>query len=244
MPALILIPGLATDAEIWRDQLDALPLHWRATVSDVHTRHGRIETMAQALLQEHSGPLLLCGASMGGMVAMEAARQAPERVQGLALLGTNARPETETHRRQRESAIQMIEDGRVSEFVRASSTMAFAREQAGNKALTARYRELVLRTSTGQWIRQNQALMHRPDARPHLGKLRCPTLVLCGDDDLMTPPELSREIAALVPGSELQLLPKCGHMLTLEQPEAVNRLLLDWLSRLELTPAKLTPRGM
>jgi pimeloyl-ACP methyl ester carboxylesterase len=210
-------------------------------VSDVHTRHARIETMAQALLQEHKGQLLLCGASMGGMVAMEAARQAPERILGLALLGTNARPETEAHRRQRENAIQMFKDGRVTEFVRASSAMAFSREQAGNKALAARYRELVLRADTTQWVRQNQALMERPDARLHLRQTRCPTLVLCGADDLMTPPELSREIAALVPAAELHLLPRCGHMLTLEQPAAVNRLLLDWLDRLLPTPTSQTP---
>lgn len=243
MPALILIPGLATDAEIWHDQLAALPPHWRATVTDVHTRYARIEAMAQALLQEHSGQLLLCGASMGGMVAMEAARQAPDRVLGLALLGTNARPETEAHRRQRENAIQMFKDGRVAEFVRASGTMAFSREQAGKKALAARYKKLVLRADTTQWIRQNQALMERPDARLHMRQVRCPTLVLCGADDLMTPPELSREIAALVPTAELHLLPRCGHMLTLEQPAAVNYLLLDWLNRLVLTPTPLTPLG-
>lgn len=243
MPALILIPGLVTDAEIWRDQLAALPPHWRTLVTDVHTRHARIEAMAQALLQEHSGQLLLCGASMGGMVAMEAARQAPERILGLALLGTSARPETEAHRRQRGNAIQMFKDGRVAEFVRASGTMAFSREQAGNKVLAARYKELVLRADTTQWIRQNQALMERPDARLHMRQVRCPTLVLCGADDLMTPPELSREIAALVPAAELHLLPRCGHMLTLEQPATVNRLLLDWLNRLVITPAPLTPLG-
>lgn len=241
MPALILIPGLATDADIWREQLATLPPRWRAAVSDVHTRHARIEAMAHALLQEHSGPLLLCGASMGGMIAMEAARQAPGRILGLALLGTNARPETAAHRSLREHAIQMFKDGRVAEFVRASSTMAFSREQAGNKALAARYRELVLRADAAQWVRQNQALMDRPDARLHLGQVRCPTLVLCGADDLMTPPELSHEIAALVPGAELHLLPRCGHMLTLEQPEAVNRLLLAWLERLAHKPAPLEP---
>jgi len=230
-------------ALIWQDQLATLPPHWRGTVSDVHTRHTRIEAMAQALLQDHSGPLLLCGASMGGMVAMEAAHQAPERIRGLALLGTSARPETAPHRQQRESAIQMFEDGRLGEFVRASSAMAFAREQANNKALATRYRELLLRPGAGQWIRQNRALMERPDARQHLRQVRCPTLVLCGADDLMTPPELSREIATLVPAAELHMLPHCGHMLTLEQPGTVNRLLLDWLARLMITPALLTPLG-
>nr|WP_315234646.1 alpha/beta fold hydrolase [uncultured Albidiferax sp.] len=232
MPQLILIPGLAADAEMWLDQLAALPPRWRTAVTDVHARHGDIAAMAQALLQEHAGELVLCGASMGGMVAMEAARQAPQRVRGLALLGTGARPESALHRRQREGAIQMFEQGRVSEFVRASASLAFSREQAGNKALTRRYKDLVLRAGAAQWIRQNRAIMDRPDARLHLAQVRCPTLVLCGESDLLTPPALSQEIAALVPGAELQLLPQCGHMLTMEQPQAVNAALLAWLTRL------------
>ena len=232
MPQLILIPGLAADAEMWQDQLAILPRRWRPQVTDVHARHADIPAMAQALLQEHDGHLVLCGASMGGMVAMEAIRQAPERIQGLALLGTGARPETDIHRRQRESAILLFEQGRVAEFVRASASMVFSRERASDKHLTRRYKDLVLRAGAAQWILQNRAIMNRPDARLHLTRVRCPTLVLCGESDLLTPPELSHEIAGLVPGAELQLLPQCGHMLTMEQPEAVNAALLAWLTRL------------
>jgi len=232
MPQLILIPGLAADAEMWQDQLTALPPHWHAHVTDVHARHAQIEAMAQALLAEHAGPLVLCGASMGGMVAMEAVRQAPHRIHGLALLGSSARPETEQSRRQRENAIHLFEHGRMAEFVRASSFTAFSRDNASNKALTNRYKTLLRRAGTAQWIQQNRAIMARPDARLHLGQVRCPTLVLCGDGDLLTPPELSQEIAALIPGAQLQLLPRCGHMLTMEQPEAVNAALRAWLATL------------
>ncbi|WP_394787938.1 alpha/beta fold hydrolase [Rhodoferax sp.] len=232
MPQLILISGLAADAEMWQDQLAALPARWRTQVTDVPARHASIEAMAQALLQEHSGPLVLCGASMGGMVAMEAVRQSPERIHGLALLGTGAQPENPLQRRQRENAIALFEQGRLAEFVRASASFAFARERAADKHLTRRYKALVLRATTEQWIRQNRAVMARPDARLHLAQVRCPTLVLCGESDLLTPPAYAREIAALVPGAELQLLPECGHMLTMEQPEAVNAALLAWLLRL------------
>lgn len=93
MPHLVLLPGLACDERLWEAQLPVLPAMFDARVSDAHMRHDTIEDMAAAVLRENPGPLVLCGASMGGMVAMEAARQAPGRIAGLALLGTNARPD-------------------------------------------------------------------------------------------------------------------------------------------------------
>jgi pimeloyl-ACP methyl ester carboxylesterase len=232
MPQLIFIPGLATDADMWQDQLAAVPTHWRAKVAHVLSQHPSIEAMAQAVLDDHPGALVLCGASMGGIIAMEAVRRAPQRIQALALLGTSARPELAHHRQQRETAIQMVEAGRLAEFVRATAAMAFSPTHPSDKADLQRYKDMVLRTSPALWVQQNRALADRPDARLHLAAVRCPTLVLCGDKDLLTPALLSEEIASLVPGAELHRLPRCGHMLTMEQPEEVNAVLLDWLARL------------
>ncbi|WP_367847537.1 alpha/beta fold hydrolase [Rhodoferax sp. WC2427] len=233
MPQLVFIPGLATDAHMWQDQLAAVAPFWQATVADVLVHYTRIEDMAQAVLREHPGDLVLCGASMGGIIAMEAVRQAPARVRALALLGTSARPELPHHRAQRETAIKMVEAGRLAEFVRATAAMAFSPTHPSDKADLQRYKDMVLRTPPALWVQQNRALADRPDARLHLGAVRCPTLVLCGDKDLLTPPKLSEEIASLVPGAELHLLPRCGHMLTMEQPDEVNAVLLDWLGRLQ-----------
>ncbi|WP_295956627.1 alpha/beta fold hydrolase [Rhodoferax sp.] len=234
MHQLVFIPGLATDAHMWQDQLAAVPPAWRATVADVLAHPTSVEDMAQAVLRQHPGELVLCGASMGGIIAMEAVRQAPERVRALALLGTSARPELPHHRAQRETAIQMVEAGRLAEFVRATAAMAFSPTHPSDKADLQRYKDMVLRTPPALWVQQNRALADRPDARLHLGTVRCPTLVLCGDKDLLTPAKLSEEIASLVPGAELHLLPRCGHMLTMEQPGEVNAVLLDWLGRLKL----------
>ena len=228
---LVLLPGLAADAVMWRDQLADLS-RWAPQVADVHTRHGSIEEMAAAVLARYPGPLALCGASMGGMVAMEVARQAPERVRGLALLGTSARPEDAEMRRVREDAIRMFEQGRVAEIIEPNAGMAFHPAHAKDPELVGRYLEFVLRAGAGQLIRQNRAVIARPDARLHLPSLRVPALVLCGEDDQLTPPELSREIASLLPDARLVLLPQCGHMLTMEQPQAVNAELRDWLARL------------
>lgn len=215
---------------MWTSQLQALAA-WRPVVSDAATRHDTIETMAAALLAQHAGDLVLCGASMGGIVAMEVARQAPERVRGLALLGTNARPETAEMRALRESAIVLFEQGRAEEVIRANVAFAFHPRHADDATRVDLYLRFVLDAGSEQLVRQNRALIERPDARPHLPRLRCPTLVLCGDSDQLTPPEASREIAALVPHAELVMVPECGHMLTLEQPERVNAELVRWLKR-------------
>ena len=225
---LVLLPGLACDAAMWDAQLAALAA-WQPQVADVHARHRSLAEMAAALLARYPGPLVLCGASMGGMVAMEAARQAPQRVRGLALLGTSARPEDEQARRLREQAIVLFRQGRAREVIEPNADIAFHADHARDAALLSRYVDMVLRAGAAQLVQQNLAVMARPDAREHLPHLRCPTLVLCGEDDVLTPPECSREIAQLVPGARLVLLPRCGHMLTMEQPEAVNRALLRWL---------------
>ena len=230
---LVLIPGLAADASMWQAQLVALE-RWNPVVTDVHMRHDTIAAMAQALLDAHPGPLVLCGASMGGMIAMETARQAPERIRGLALLGTNARPESDDMRALREAAIALFAQGRVAEVIEPNVALAFHPDNAA--ALAPAYLEFVLKAGAVQLIRQNRAVIGRPDARLHLRDIRCPTLVMCGDSDKLTPPECSREIAGLVPGAELVMLARCGHMLTMEQPEAVNATLHAWLEWISLAP--------
>jgi len=227
--SLLLIPGLAADHAMWRSQLAALS-DYRPQVTDVATRHPSIPAMAAALLDEHPGELVLCGASMGGMIAMEAARQAPERIRGLALLGTNANPETEEMRVLRENAIALFEQGRVAEIIEPNVGLAFHPDNA--QALAAEYLRFVLAAGAGQLIRQNRAVISRPDARLHLARLTCPVLVMCGEDDQLAPPGHSRQIAALCSNAKLVMVPRCGHMLTMEQPEFVNATLREWLSAL------------
>lgn len=235
MTQLILVPGLAANAMMWQHQLPVLPAPLRTHVTDVHTRHASIEQMAAALLQEHAGDLVLCGASMGGIVAMEVVRQAPQRVRGLALLGTNARPETDDMRQLREMAITLFEAGRAAEVLRANLPLAFHASRANDAQLAQTYLDFVLQAGAGQLVRQNRAIITRPDARAHLASVACPVLVMCGDSDQLTPPECSREIADLVPAAQLVMVPQCGHMLTMERPEFVNATLLAWLDRITPT---------
>jgi len=234
MTTLILLPGLACDAALWRHQHAALAAAHRAgpvVVADVQQRADSIPAMAALLLAEHPGALRLAGCSMGGMLAMEAARQAPQRVRGLALLGTSARPDTPALIALRTQAIAEFAAGRVETLLRANAMFAF--HPTHGPRLVEDYVAMVMRAGADGLIRQNRAVMARPDLRPHLAALRCPTLVVAGQNDQLTPPECAHELADGIPGAQLQLLPECGHMLTWEQPQAVTQALLDWLARLD-----------
>ena len=237
MHTLILLPGLACDAGLWAAQVPVLAPHAHVHVSDVHFRFDSLPAMADALLAEHAGPLVLAGASMGGMVAMHAALRAPQRVAALALLGTSARADTPELVRLRTEACALFAAGRMDEVLRANVPFAFHPDHAADAGLVETYLALVRRAGPEALIRQNRAVMARPDLRPELPRLRCRTLVMVGEADALTPPEHAGEIAAAIRGAELVTVPGAGHMLTLEQPQAVAQLLLDWLS--ELPP----PRG-
>lgn len=230
MGPITLLPGLACDAELWREQLRALSPRWSLQVSDVHTRHETLPQMAAALLAEQPDDLLLCGASMGGMLALEVLRQAPQRVRALALLGSSARADTPELIRLRTEAIALFEQGRMREVLQAN--LAFAFDPAHAAALAPAYLAMVERAGAAQLIAQNRAVMARADQRPLLPQIGCPTLVMAGRSDLLTPPEHAQEMAERIPGARLELIDECGHMLTWEQPRRVNELLADWLASL------------
>ncbi len=236
MHKVTLLPGLACDAELWHRQRTALSVSNEVVISDVHTRSARLPEMADMLLAEHAGTLVLAGSSMGGMLALHAWRQAPHRVRGLALLGTSARPDTPELVALRTQAIELFAAGRADEVLLANVPLAMHPGHAEHTKLVDTYLAMVRRAGVRQLIAQNRAVMARADARPWLPAIRCPTLVLCGLGDLLTPPEHSREIAAGVPGARLELLADCGHLLTLEQPARVNQLLLDWLAGIDGSP--------
>jgi len=230
MLPITLLPGLACDAEIWHDQAAALAASRPVRVSDVQTRFATLPQMAAALLAEQGGELLLCGTSMGGMLALEVVRQAPQRVKALALLASSARPDTPELIRLRTDAIGLFEQGRMREVLQAN--VAFAFDPAHAAALAPPYLAMMDRAGAGQLIAQNRAIMARADQRPLLPRIACPTLVVVGQSDLLTPPEHAQEMAALIAGARLETLSQCGHLLTWEQPQRVNQLLIDWLASL------------
>ena len=230
MSTVILLPGLACDAGIWRTLLPALQGPWRVQVSTAHTRQADLPAMAAALLAETSGPLLLAGCSMGGMLALEVWQQAPHRVRGLALLGTTARADTPELLALRRQAIELFAAGRMEEVLRANVLFAFHPLAAARPGLVEDYLAMIRRAGAQQLITQNRAVMARADRRAELPQITCPVLVACGEADQITPPEHAREMAAAIPGARLEIVPGAGHMLTMEQPARVAKLLQAWLA--------------
>jgi pimeloyl-ACP methyl ester carboxylesterase len=227
---VLLLPGLACDGELFADLAHALA-PWTPQVTATHTHEATLPAMAARLLAEHAGPLVLVGTSMGGMLALEAARQAPQRIAGLALLGTSARADTPELIALRSDAIRRFEQGGAEELVRANVMFAFHPQHQRDRALVECYVQMVLRAGTAQLIAQNRAVMARADLRAALPAMRCPALVLCGEADALTPPDHARELADTLPNARLEMIEGAGHMLTLEQPARVGSLLADWLAR-------------
>jgi pimeloyl-ACP methyl ester carboxylesterase len=229
MHTVILLPGLACDDALWRDQLPVLRRHHPVVVSDVHQRHASLPEMARALLAQYAGPLVLVGSSMGGMLAQHAHREAPHRIAAMALLSTTARADTPELIRLRSDAIVEFQQGRAEPVLRANAMFAFHPDHADDAARVDDYVAQILRIGPEQLIAQNRAVMACADMRSWLADVRCPLLVACGDQDLLTPLEHSREIAAAVPHARLEVVPGAGHLMTWEQPALVNALLLQWL---------------
>ena len=229
--SLVLIPGLGCDERLWLPVAAHLPRAMPTTISlaHMHAADTTIAAMATRLLAQTPGRLVLCGASMGGMVAMEALRLAPERVAGLVLCGTNARAETPEMRALRTDAIALFEAGDFADLIRANVEFAFHPDSLRRPGLVQRYVDFALDAGGAQLARQNLAVTMRPDARVHLPQCACPVLVLCGDSDQLTPPEHSQEIADLIAQAELHWIARCGHMLTMEHPAVVSQHIKRWL---------------
>ena len=226
---LLLLPGLLLDARLYAPQIMALADLAAPTVADL-TRTDHIAGMAEKALAAAPERFALCGLSMGGYVALEIMRRAPERVLRLALLDTQARPDPEDRRAARRELIAKAEEGRFEEVVDQLTGLFIHPERQADGVLTGTIRAMAADVGPAGFRRQQSAIMNRPDSRPSLGAIGCATLVLCGRQDVLTPVELHEEMAAAIPAATLVVLPSCGHLPPLEQPAAVSAQLRLWLS--------------
>jgi pimeloyl-ACP methyl ester carboxylesterase len=226
-PALLLLPGLLCDARLWRDQVAALAPLARPVVADL-TLDDRVEAMAARALAAADGHFALVGLSMGGYVALEILRQAPGRVTRLALLDTSARPDTEEQTRRRRGLIALSRSGQFR-GVTPRLLPQLIHPARLDTPLAEEVMAMAERVGQAAFLRQQEAIMHRPDSRPHLPRIAVPTLVGVGAEDALTPPHLAEEMAALIPGARLRHFADAGHLPTMETPEAVNAALAAWL---------------
>lgn len=226
---LLMLPGLLLDERLYAPQIVALADLAEPRVADL-TGADSIAGMAEQVLTTAPERFALCGLSMGGYVALEIMRRAPERVLKLALLDTQARPDPDERRAGRREQIAKAEDGQFDE-VAGQLLQLFIHPQRQNDAvLTDAVRAMAAKVGVAGFRRQQTAIMNRPDSRSSLATIGCATLVLCGRHDIPTPVELHEEMAAAIPDATLVVLPHCGHLSPLEQPAAVSAQLRVWLS--------------
>ena len=225
---IILVPGLNCSARLYAEQVPALWQFGPVTIAD-HRRDDSMTKLARRILANAPPRFALVGLSMGGYIAFEIMRQAADRVVKLALLDTAARAEAPERTEARKPLIALARQGRLAEITDDQFPLLVHRKRHGDQALKAIVRAMNQETGAEAYIRQQEAIMSRPDSRPGFGAINCPTLVLVGDDDELTPPELAREMANGIRGARLVIVPESGHLSTLEQPQAVTDALVEWM---------------
>jgi pimeloyl-ACP methyl ester carboxylesterase len=226
---LLLLPGLLCDGALYGAQIAALADVAAPIVGDL-TRHDSIAGMAAAMLGEMPEYFSLAGLSMGGYVAQEIMRQAPHRVIRLALLDTSARTDTDEQRTRRYALIAMAGIGHFKGVTQRLLPLLIHEGRLADQGLVDTVIGMADRVGHDGFVRQQTAIMGRPDGRADLKRIACPTLVLCGRQDALTPVALHEEMAAAIRGAKLVVVEDCGHLSPLDQPDRVTEAMRDWLA--------------
>lgn len=229
MIPIVLVPGLGCSARLFAPQIPAL---WRCgpVIIARHTEADSMEGIARSILSHAPARFHLVGLSMGGYIAFEILRQAPERVARLALLDTGAATDGPERAVRREKLIVAAQENRLALINEVLWPLLVHRNRAKDRNLRGIADAMLEEAGAAAFIRQQRALIGRPDYRSALGGIRNPTLVIVGEGDLLTPPGMSAEIAAGIPGARLETVADCGHLSTIERPDPVTKLLSDWFS--------------
>lgn len=230
---LMLLPGLNCDAAVWAPQVAALKDQARCVIPAWSLRDSLTTMAEQVLAEAPTERFSVAGHSMGGRVALEVFRLAPQRVERLALLSTGTHPLAVGEAGEKERAGRML----LLEIARAQGMRAMGQQWARGMVhrdrldtpLFEHVLDMLARGSAEQYAAQIKALLNRPDAGPLLPTIACPTLVLTGREDAWSGPAQHEAMAAAIPNATLAIIEHCGHMCTLEQPQAVNEALAAWL---------------
>lgn len=226
--ATILVPGLNCSPRLYAPQVPALWRFGPVTVAD-HTRDETMAAIAGRILAEAPPRFALAGLSMGGYVALEILRQAPDRVTRLALLDTGARADPPEATETRKARMALAESARFADVVETMWPALVHPDHRANGAMKQTYVAMCDDVGPEAFVRQQKAIIARVDSRPLLPTIRCPALVLVGAQDELTPPHLADEMAAAIPGARRVTVPDCGHLSTIERPEAVTEALVAWM---------------
>jgi len=225
---LVLLPGLLNDAALWRHQVETLDDIAETVVPDL-TRFDDLGACARALLAELPDSFALAGLSMGGYVAQEIMRHAPERVRRLALLDTSFLADTPEQGQRRRGFIGLARQGDFKGITHRLLPTLVHESGLRDESVTGALYGMAERVGRDAFIRQQTLIMNRPDGRRDLGSIHCPTLVLCGRHDGLTPVALHAEMAAAIRRATLVVVEDCGHLSPLERPHAVSAVFRYWL---------------
>ena len=227
----IFIPGLILTRDIFAAQIDGLVHPTAAKTADT-LGHDSITAMAEAALALADGPLVPVGISMGGYIAMEMARLAPQRLAGIALLNTQHRADPPERRKQREATIDMAQSDGFRGVTRHLLKSFLSPAAMEDETLVARVIAMAEEVGRENFVLQQRAILGRRDQSDTLGALTVPALVLGGALDTLTPPQASRDMAELIPDAELVIMEEIGHLSTIEAPDEVTDILNAYLARL------------
>ncbi len=225
---LVLLPGMMCDARLFGPQIAELSSEFSVMLSPV-TRGERIEEIASGLLDELPQKFALAGLSMGGIVAMELLRRAPDRVTRLALLDTSPLAETPPAAAAREPQIVKVRSGQMHAVVRDELLPTYLGPGPYREEISELVLDMADALGPDVFVRQSRALQRRRDQQGTLSKCRVPTLVLCGEHDELCPVKRHQIMAEMIPGAELRVLPTAGHLPTLEAPAETTQALRDWM---------------
>lgn len=223
---LVLLPGFMTDPDLWADMAPSLAPFGPILHGDL-ARDDTIAAMARRVAEEAPERFALIGFSMGGYVAREIARLAPERIEALVLIATSARADTPAQARRKDAAVANVRRQGFAGLSRSAILGSVHPDRAGDQALTARIRSMGDRLGGDVFLRQ--AGQARASDRDRLGTITCPTLVVAATQDALRSLDEARELQAGIPGAALTVIDGSGHMLPMEAPGALAEAIVPWL---------------
>ena len=225
---LLFLPGMMCDARLFAPQIAALSSRITVGMAPIND-HDNVQDLAADFLAHAPKQFALAGLSMGGIVAMEIIRQAPERVARLALMDTNPLAESDDRRALRSPQIERVRAGELRSIMRDEMKPNYLTDGPNTGAILDLCMAMAEALGPEVFCRQSVALRDRPDQCDALRAYTGTTLILCGEDDTLCPIERHEQMASFMPNAKLSIIEKAGHLVTLEQPEKVVGELVNWL---------------
>ncbi len=225
---VVFIPGLTCTGTLFSSQISSLKE--RPVIIAETCGLSSIEAMANQLLEHAPDKFALLGLSMGGYIAMEVIRQAPNRVTRLALMNTNARNDTPAQTQLRHSQMEIARKGGFHKIAALQYNQFVHPARHDDTALRRIVFDMADEIGAENFLRQQEAIIHRRDQRPHLTAIQCPTMIVAGEEDNLLPLDRCQEMHSAISKSMLHIIPDCGHLSTLEHPTHTCTLIRDWLN--------------